>query len=233
MATNEVCKLMISLNVLPWCSEPREYEIVTGSLSKIDNYTLEYKNQDELFMSIKDELFIKLNDTFIREIGLVPIDLTLGDVGVFVRKPDKDIKALFKTITLDEREYPLKSLAIHWMSKGSLKAFYECDKKRSDDHEYQSFFKEKLRYVAERLEVDALRNTDYAYVYDEVISKKRGIEALRFFLMDSQKYSFDEIYQMFLRDISKYENIPPYHSAFSYEDDKETKYYYRYPYKDD
>lgn len=233
MTTSEVCGLIVSLDIKPWCSESREYEVMRRSLSSLDEYTLKFQDQYQFYESVKAELMPRVNKDSISEVGLVPIEVTLSKNGVFIRSKVKDKRALFQNIELSSGVYSLDNLVLSGMVKGGLKALYECDKKRSGTH-YQSFFIDKLKYAGERLEVDAVKESDYVYVLNELKTHKRYSEVARFLLgflqPETREESFDTIYESYLSDVSETD-----YNELNYRDDNtEVKgYYYRYPYKED
>lgn len=225
------CSLIVCLNIYPWCPEKFEYELKTATLSEIDSYTLKYKDKFHLFEAIKAEILKGISRKYLEGIGVNPIDIELTGKGIYVKKNDKDIQALFKNIFVGDKSYPLESIVISSMLKGSLDAFYKCDKKRSENIIYDSFFEGNLNGVAERLEVEPLRNSDYSFVYHELSTKKRFCEVLRFLLLNPNKYDFADLYQIYTAEVPELEEeIGLFDSVPQYE---ERRYYYRYPYKDD
>lgn len=236
MTTREICKLMVSLDIKPWCSEPREYEIARQSLSSLDEYTLKFQDQRQFYEAIRGELIQKVNKDSISEVGLVPIEVTLSKNGVFVRTKEKDIRALFQNIDFKNQAYSLNDLALLGMARGGLKKFYECDKRRSSNPHYQSFFKDKLKYVGKSLEIEEVKETDYNYVLNELMTRKRYSEVVRFLLRFLSKSmieeDYDSIYEFYLRDVEDLDYSP----LLNEEEETQTKtkrYYYRYPYKED
>lgn len=230
----EKCSLMLSLNVYPWCDEPYLHELKTGTLSEIDSFTLKFFDKFQLFASIKDEILAKISNKYLKENGIMPIDMELIGNGIYIIKNGEPKQALFTNIIYNDKSYPLESIVLANMTKGSLEAFYKCDKMHSDSIIYDSFFDGALRYVAERIEIDAIKTSDYSYVYHKLSSMKRFPEAIRFLLIDISKYSFEDLYKIFLEDIPEVEEIPVFpEDKKSHREDKNQSYYYRYPYKDD
>lgn len=230
----EKCSLMLCLNVYPWCKEPYEHELKTGTLSELDSFTLKFLDKFQLFASFKDEVLAKISNKYLKEHGIMPIDIELTGNGVYVVKNGEAKQALFNNIIYDDKTYPLESIVLSTMLKGSLDAFYQCDKKRSSSIIYDSFFDKDLRFVAERLEVGSPKQSDYLYVYRNILNTKRFCEVLRFLLIDPRKYDFDELYQIYVEDIPEVEEEVSIPDTSKSHNDKETRnYYYRYPYKDD
>lgn len=231
---NDQGSLIACLDIKPWSSEPKEYILYKGTLKMIDNYTLKYASQSEFFESIKADIMSRVNKDSLMQYGLVPVEVTLAGNGIFIRKNDKDIKALFQTISFGDKSYILDDLILSCMVRGGLKYLYLCDKRRTMGGTYTSIFDGALRYVSERLEIDALRDSDYSHVLNEIKTMKRYNEIVRFLLRFLQlkldDNSFDLVYDMFIHDVSDEEYAR--YNAPKEETDKTNGYYYRFPYKD-
>lgn len=235
MATCETCELIVCLDISPWYSETKEHVLFKGTMSTIDSYTLRYKNSFEFYESIKNDVIKKVNNESLMNIGLLPTEVKLSSRGIYIYKDGRPIRALFKEMDYGERVYSLQDLIFYAMSKGGLKYLYLCDKKRvSEETDYQSFFKDTLRYVSERLEIDGQRKSDYIYVLKDITSKRRYSEVARFLLrflsLKLDQITFDEIYSMFVRDVSNYEVFERKNETEKSNDN--VGYYYRWPYKD-
>lgn len=234
MATKELCSLIVKLELKPWYSEPKEYVIYKGSLNAIDNYTMKYQDKYALYGAVKEELVPKINRDSIDAFGLVPIEINLIKPGIFVRKADKDVRALFEFMDYGGNVYSLFSLVLSAMMKGGLKALYLCDKRRSDDPNYQVIFKDNLKYIGERIEIDATVESDYVHVLNELETRRKYSEIVRFLLkflqMKPEDLDSDEIYSMFLADVSDEEHYD--FSSITTQKEDSKGYYYRYPYKD-
>ena len=233
MATSEICSLVLKLTVYPKdiFVDVKEFVLKADSLLKLDLYTFQYQNKFEFFNSEKERILKKIIDEYVNLFGLVPVDIALAEEGIVVRKQEKQLQPLFQNIIYANKPISLKMLVLSRMIKGSLKVFYECDKKRQEEDNYQSFFDGKLKYVAKRLATGSVKNTDYEYVFNDILLKKRCPQVLRFLLNDFNKLEMDSIYDVFLSSVDDFDNPRFLHERAPEENPK--GYYYRYPYRND
>lgn len=230
---NDKCSLLIEFKTYPWCNESQEYELRIDNLPEIDKYTLRYTDKNALFLSVKDKILASISSEYVEKYGIMPVDIELSDRGVYIKRNDKPIQALFQNISIGENVYSIDTLVISKMMKGALLAFYNCDKERNKSIIYDSFFVGNLRYVASRLEVGVVKESDYFYVYRSLTKMHRYPEVVRFLLSYSGTLSFDDYYQMFLDLVSEIEEIPSPFLQDGLKKEDVKGYYYRYPYKDD
>ncbi len=233
MATSEICSLVLKLTVYPKdiFVDVKEFVLKVDSLLKLDLYTFQYQDKFELFNREKERILKKIIDEYVNIFGLVPVDIALAEEGVIVRKQGKQLQPLFQNIIYDNKPISLKMLVLSRMVKGNLKAFYECDKKRQEENNYQSFFDGKLKYVAKRLATGSEKNTDYEYVFNDILLKKRCPQVLRFLLNDFKKLEMDSVYNIYLSSVDDCDEPRALLERTTKENPK--GYYYRYPYRND
>ena len=88
-----------------------------------------------------------------------------------------------------------------------------------------------FQYVAKRLATGSVKNTEYEYVFNDILLKERCPQVLRFLLNDFNKLEMDSIYDIFLSSVDDFDNPRFLHERAPEENPK--GYYYRYPYRND
>lgn len=193
------CFLKIDLEVYGFKQDKLEYTLLSGPLDYLDSYTYKYESAKALFKQKKEKIFEEIKRSYIREHGLAPTDIELGEKGIYIVKEHKEIRALFQKIMSKGQLYPLENIALSHMLKGSLLNLYKCDKKRElNDANYQSLFSSIFIDTLNNLEKEEI----VSYLYQIFMSSPRKFQVIRFLLMNMSQITFDEAYQQFLLAIS-------------------------------
>ena len=111
---------------------------------------------------------------------------------------------------------------------GNLKTLYECDKKRKDMEDYDSFFVGLDDSLLERIEIDAYNANDVLLVWNFIKSSKRKYPLMRFLLASPKDNDFSEKWDLFNETIPSKEVIYQERPVLS----RETEHVYRHPYND-
>ena len=227
MVVSENCKLVVNLKVYHFNMEAREYILRFGSLSIIDAYTYKFKNKYDFFDSVKNYIYDEIKVEFLDKVGIFPIEIELGEKGIYVLRGDNEYQALFSDILIGGHFYPLENIAIKKMLNGSLKCLYQMDKKRRMELGYQSLFEGIDESLLEILEVSSPSVSLCCYFYRELYKKRRFVSVLRILLTDVGQSDFDSLYEQFYFNVDGMEEIRRHDAVV---DERKV---YRCPYKND
>lgn len=209
--------LMINVDIYSFIHTNQDIVLMSGSLASIDRFTTKYENANELYEANKDRIEYLVKTAFYKENMYYPENFSLGDKGITLKKGNRYIMPLFKTI----KGYKLQSILIKYMLDGNLEKLLMCDCRRTTSGDYDSIF---YNFLPRFISFDVARNA-LKILYED----PRFYHVMRFLLGSLADYSDDEIYEMFCNIVPA--RVPRNEETNS-DENNDYGYYYRYPYRD-
>lgn len=224
-----IYELIISIEVYSFFNYTQDYVFMRDSLDKIDDTTMRSLDASSFFKAHEKFIYSRICSSFEEKYGFSPTGIALGKDGIRINKPNgEQIRALFKKIDLNNCKIDLDDIIMNRMMHGNLKTLYECDKKRKDMEDYDSFFAGLDDSLLERIEIDAYDANDVVLVWNFIKSSKRKYPLMRFLLDSPKDNDFSEKWDLFNETIPSKEVIYQERPVLS----RETEHVYRYPYND-
>ncbi|MDE6292498.1 MAG: hypothetical protein K2L98_02320 [Bacilli bacterium] len=227
----EIYKLKVSVEVLSFFNETKDYTFSQGPLEDIDKKTYIYQDAQGFFNANRKYIEGQIRGEYEREHGYFPTGINLGENGIYIIKGDDEerpIVALFKKINVHEQQYELSDIIKKKLYKGNIKKFYECDQFREALGSYDSFFYRLDSGLISRIITDTHTTSDVVWLWDWISDSKRICPLMRFLLMDLEHFD-GNLNEYYFESIPAREN-PVFHESRR---SNEKSYSYRPPYKDD
>lgn len=226
----DIYELIVNVEILSFFNDTQEYALMRDTLSRIDEKTYSFSDARAFFEYHKKYLYRMLARDFENQHGFSPTDINLGESGIYVlKKNDHPKRALFKNIDFKGEQVKLEDIIIYRMMCGNLSTLYQCDKERTRNGDYDSFFEGLPEGLLDKIETECCTNSDVKMLWEWLGKSSRRYPLMRFLLTNPNDYDYFE-----MRD--KFNLMIP--SRESRHEEKKTssrsiEYNYRPPYNDD